>query len=204
MFSYDHLYDCSMIEIVLPVSQVVNFVDGEFQEKINSSLLDSDDDQSLFITPSNPIATSPTVSDDSFHLDDSLLDFTVDAANLQLSSPPRDADQLANKSSPVGIVLVSETLLYEREERFYIPDGAHAHIEETVLKTPPKVPESDVNKPPLDKAEKKSVRFPVIDVAELEKIQLASKSERTHKQTIWGVNVFKGKIPCIFALKCVT
>lgn len=177
----------------LPECAVVNFVDGQFQEKINFSLIDSDDDQSIFITQSNPIPASPTGSDQSCNLEDSLLDFADEASKIQLSSPPREPDNLSIKQSPVGNPIVYETVLHEKDDRFYIPDGVHAVIEETVLVSPPKGKESVVNKPPLAEAEKKSVRFPVIDVAQLDQIQLASKSKRTHKQMVWGVNVLKGE-----------
>lgn len=72
------------------ISWEVSFVDGNFEMKVDFGNLDSDDDQSIFITPSNlnPVTSSRSGSEGDWTLNDSLTQFVDETAEkLTLTSP---------------------------------------------------------------------------------------------------------------------
>lgn len=178
-------------------------------KEINFSLVSSDD-ETLFITQSNPMNNSLNVSgqeDDVNPMEDSLLDFAMEADALTLDSPGETAGSEVNRlsmgdsppqrNSPNTSVIDPNAINTEDEPAI---QEYHVDIVEDNL---PEI--SDKVNPGPDAASGQVVtepcdRFPDVSESDMEMLQRASKSERTHKQTLWGVKVLTGTI--IFSKKC--
>lgn len=188
-------------------------VEDSFQEyqganELNVSVL-STDDNSLFITPSN--VADEARDEDSLveEQNDSLLDFakkTEDFLRLTGTSTPRafpaavNGCQLMQRPSTedygTGSFLGSSEHTDIAENR--VPndlelDQALSLVDDDFLNEPL---EEGIDNPPAFVAphipEKQSVRFAQVDEKEVENLQKASKSERTHKQTQWAIKILTG------------
>lgn len=172
----------------------------ELAEQVNFSLVSSDD-ETLFITPSNIVERSPSHSSQ----EDSLVDFALDTEKfLTLSSPTR-VDGAVNgcqvEGSPLPVsqkhfpVNVDNDGLSGAEECDKGPDiEVDVDLFHELLDTEFEDDGQDVNPPSPcpDLQNKASVRFAEVEEGELEDLQRAAKSERTHKQTGWGVRILQG------------
>lgn len=180
-----------------PVDEIVHFEGTDFDEQINFSLLSSDD-ESIFITQSNPVHESPEQS----VLEDSLIDFARDAElGLTLSSPSRD-DMLGSVNgcqlpeSPVNLQPEVGSVNGDPipcNDNHSISDSSSDEIDDNLVYSDfDKDMQEFVDSVSAVPQKKTSVRFADVVDAEIESLKKASKSERTHKQTQWGVNILIG------------
>lgn len=162
----------------------------------------SSDDETLFITQANPVNTSLNVSgqeSDFNPMEDSLIDFALATdALLTLDSPGEtagtDVNRLYGADSPPLRNSASTPIISLNDVN---TEDEPAIEENPVDNVNGNVPEMAENVPPVPVGESLqdvAERFPDVSDADLEKLQHASKSERTHKQTLWGVKILTGNI----------
>lgn len=190
-----------------------SFEDAEPLKEFNVSVVSSDGD-SIFITQSNMVADDSLLQDK----DDSLIDFakeTEEFLTLTGTSTPRQSPSAVNRcqlvQSPPTNPCGGGSLLGEIEHADIhdnrVPedqelDEALAMVDDELL-TAGQDSGSDISPdfvvPEIPK--KRSIRFAQVDDQDIAKLQKASKSERTHKQTKWAVKILTGNFPkSIFTL----
>lgn len=198
---------------VRPRSEHVLLANDSFEEQdivqeVNFSLLGSDDD-SFILTQT---VSSSQANEIQGELDDSLLGLAMGGEEaLTLTSPHRAEVPSVNGCQLDGspptyraddflspdIIVSQKHLTHTRQDTDDVESPASplfdsieedispCHDEELFKDTEPAQP--------TPKA-KKSLQFAQVSEHEIQDLQMASKADRTHKQTDWGVKILKGNV----------